>query len=366
MSEPKLVHRARSPMLSLAIAFALNPLAVNAEVLSITPIGADAYSHGFQESGYELIQVTRNTSTVLAEGGAQWISADIGTGAIKYVTHVNTTPSGVPVLESTGRISTSAAGGLAYQFSNLGSTTLTLPAGSMQLTLSSQSGSRRLPSTLALNATGDILAFHAEGMLFGFGEEIANAGFSDHVNHLIATQTPNTLTLVASGAMNELARYSSAQQAWTQDESFIVDDASQGHVGVELKPGEIRMGEVTSSAIDHTVSLSMTLSNALDITIAPGTSRIFEAEVSSWLYIQPSGEATEANFPHLFKDASHSANLALKLPIGISVVGDQPSWVTAVPEAGTLPMALAGVLGVLGVLGVRAPRRGRQRHRTPV
>ena len=362
MSELKPVHRARSPMLSLAVAFALGPLAVKAEVLSITPIGADAYSHGFQESGYELIQVTRNTSTVLADGDAQWISADIGTGSIKYVTHVNTTPSGVPVLESTGSISTSAAGGLAYQFSNLGSTTLTLPAGSIQLKLFSQSGSRRLPSTAALHATGEILAFHAETLLFGFGEEIANVGVAEHVNQLIDTQTPNTLTWVASGAMNDMARYSPAQQAWTQDESFILDDASLGHVGVELKPGEIRMGEVTDNVIDHTVSLSMTLSNALDITIAPGTSRIFEVEVGSWIYIQPGGEVTAANFPHLFKDASHSANLGLILPTGISLDGDQPSWVTVVPEPGTLPMALAGALGVLSMW---APRRGRLRHRTP-
>lgn len=362
MSKPKQVQRASLSMISLAMALSLSPLAANAEVLGITPIGADAYSHGFQESGFELIQVTRNTSRVFAESDAQWISADIGTGAIKYVTHVNNTPSGVPILETAHSISTTASGGLAYQFSNLGSTTLTLPAGSIQVTLSSQSGIRRLPSTSALSPLGEIFAFHAEGILFGFGEEITNTGFADHVNQLIATQTPSTLTLVASGTMNELTRYSSAQQAWTQDESFIVDDASQGQIGIELKPGEVRMGEVTRSVIDHTESLSMTLSNALDISIAPGTSRIFEVEVWSWVYIWPGGEVTESNFPHLFKDASHSANLALILPPGITLGGDLPSWVTAVPEAGTLPMALVGALGVLSMC---APHRGRLRQNKP-
>jgi hypothetical protein len=200
---------------------------------------------------------------------------------------------------------------------------------------------------------GDLVVVRAEGALFGFGEEIANAAFAEHVDQLVATQAPATLTLVASGAMNEVARYSSGLQTWTQDESFIVDDASRGDIGVEVKPGEIRMGDVTQSAIEHTASLSMTLSNALDITLAPGTSRIFEVEVGSWLLIQTGGEVTEAHFPYVFKDASHSANLSLTLPQGISLVGGQPSWVSTVPEPGTLPLTLAGALCMVGACALR-------------
>lgn len=359
MSGAKPMHHTRSPMLTMLIAIALSPTAVNADVLSITPIGADAYSLGLSANGYQDLLLTHNTSTVLAESDAQWISADIGTGVIKYVTHVNTTPSGVPVLETTGNINTHAEGGLFYQFSNLGDTTLTLPKGSVQLTLSSQSGSRRLPSPNAVYVSGEIMAFHAEGMMFGLTAEVANGDFAGYVDNLVATKTMPKLALLASGAMNEIARYSPASQASTQDDSFIVDDASQGLVGVELKPGEVHMGEVTNSAIEHTVSLSLTLSNALDITIAPGTSRLFGAHVESLAWIFPNGVSNEANFPFLFKDASHSAKLGLLLPASITVQGAEalPWVITQVPEPTSRALLLGGLMTLL-LMRWQGRRRG--------
>jgi hypothetical protein len=359
VSNAKPMHHTRSPMLTMLIAIALSPMTVNAEVLSITPIGADAYSRGLFANGYQDLLLTHNTSTVLADSDAQWISVDIGTGTIKYVIHVNTTPSGVPLLETAGNINTQAKGGLFYQLSNVGNTTLTLPKGSVQLSLSSQSGIRRLPSTNAGYVSGEIMAFHAEGMMFGLTKEVANGDFAGYVDSLVANKTMPELALLASGAMNEMARYAPASQASTQDDSFIVDDASQGLVGVELKPGEVHMGEVTNSAIEHAISLSLTLSNALDITIAPGTSRLFGAQVESLAWIFPNGQSNETDFPFLFKDASHSAKLGLLLPESITVQGAEalPWVITQVPEP-TSPALLLGGLTTLLWMRWQGRRRG--------
>lgn len=345
---------------TLVTLMALTTSWAGAQTLSIQPLGAEVLADdqaGATSGIPEGIVFTRGTNTVTDSDALHGVSAGIEAGTVKYLTHVNTTEAGTPTLEVAGAISSGASGALIYRFSNEGSTTITLPGGALQWALSSGKGAYRLPATAGAGAW-DVAQFtHQEFLAFGFDQEVANDHFDAYLDNLVATQGSVNPTHLALGVVTDFAFFTGVNQQWLVDESRVIEDP---HNPAEIDFAQI--GSLQVNTLERGVSLDMILRSDEAVTIAPGTSRIFFALAGAYVSITPIADADDTHFPYVFKDASHSANLSLTLPEGISVVGGQPSWVSAVPEPGTLPLALAGALFMMGVCG---PRLGRPRHRSP-
>ena len=357
MPGPARLHALRAP--TLATLLAVSSTWAGAQSLSITGLGAEVQVSTNSDADLDGIVFTRGTETVANEDQFQWASAGLQAGTVKYLTHVNTTQSGAPILEASGAINSGASGAVFYRFSNEGSSPVTLPAGALQWSLSSVSGSYRPPPTEGLDAfIFSMTSFmHQEYLLFGFDHEVANDSFDAYLDALVATGGSVAPTHLAMGvAMNSVVTVTSAvkpiPQDLVQDSMVFIEDPHQ--------PEDIdfaQIGALNVAANERGVALEMSLVTDQAVTIAPGTSRLFFALSGSAVHIQPDENSTSELFPYVFKDGSHSATLSLTLPDGITLIGDQPSWVTAVPEAPTVPMALAGLLGVGGVRVMRRWRR---------
>ena len=343
----------------LATLWTFTTTSAGAQTLSITGLGAEVKVSTNSDADLDGIVFTRGTETVANEDQFQWASAGLEAGTVKYLTHVNTTTAGVPLLEAGGGITSGASGGLFYRFSNEGSAPITLPAGALQWSLSSMSGSYRPPAMDGHEPFSMTNFIHQEYLLFGFDQEVANDGFDAYLDALVASGGSVQPTHLALGvAMNSVSYFSPL--GVVQDGMVFIEDP---HPPEDIDFDQI--GALNVMANVRGVALDMSLVNDQAVTIAPGTSRLFAAISGSGVLIQPDENSTSELFSYVFKDGSHSATLALNLPEGITLVGEQPSWVSAVPEASSVGMALAGALGVLGARGRRGLRQGRERHRTP-
>ena len=349
MPGPARLHALRAP--TLASLLAVSSTWAGAQSLSITGLGAEVQVSTNSDADLDGIVFTRGTETVTNEDQFQWASAGLQAGTVKYLTHVNTTQSGTPILETSGAINSGAAGAVFYRFSNEGSTPITLPAGALQWSLSSVSGSYRPPAMDGQEPFSMTNFIHQEYLLFGFDHEVANDSFDAYLDALVATGGSVQPTHLALGvAMNSVTYFSPL--GVIQDGMVFIGDPHQPE---DIDFDQIGALNVTSN--ERGVALNMSLVNDQAVTIAPGTSRLFAAISGSRVLIQPDENSTSDLFSYVFKDGSHSATLSLNLPDGVSLVGDRPSWVTAVPEAPTVPMALAGLLGVGGVRVMRRWRR---------
>jgi len=341
MSGPKLARHALSPALFMAFAFALNPIAVNAEVLSITPLVSEVDTSLQLNSGAirHASKVDTGHETVAYGDDFHWSSTSAQLGSIKYLAHINTDMNGTPTLEAAGQVYSSTDGMLGYRFSNQGATPLTLPAGSIEWTLSSNSGVLRLPSTRDIPSAATARLSHSEGISFGFSSEIANADMD-------AGQVAFTITHRAQGTTSNLYAYSGSKQAWVQDEAVYSENQY-----FPDEPQYIPIGKLSVGSVERGISLEMSLTSTEAISISPGTSRVFFVMAGSSVTILPEAIADESNFPYVFKDASHSARLGLILPAGISVQGTEalPWVITQVPEPTSSALLLVG-LAVLSIV----------------
>lgn len=352
------LHALRATTLSALLA--LTTTWAGAQTLSITGLGAEVKVSTNSDADLDGIVFTRGTETVANEDQFQWASAGLQAGTVKYLTHVNTTQSGAPILESSGAINSGAAGAVFYRFSNEGSTPITLPAGALQWSLSSVSGSYRPPAMDGQEPFSMTNFIHQEYLAFGFDHEVANDSFDAYLDTLVANGGSVQPTHLALGvAMNSVTYFSPL--GVIQDGMVFIEDP---HKPEDVDFDQIGALNVTTNV--RGVTLDMSLVSDQAVTIAPGTSRLFAAISGSGVLIQPDENSTSELFSYVFKDSSHSATLSLTLPEGITLVGEQPSWVSAVPEASSVGMALAGALGVLGARGRRGLRQGRVRHQTTV
>lgn len=316
------------------------PLAAAAQTLSITPLAAVLDTSLQIDSGTILDSSIKSLSDEPAQysNDYQWSSANAHTGAFKYINHVNTSVGGVPSLEARGDVYASTTAGMAYRFSNEGTTTLTLPAGSIRITLSSSSGAYRLPSTQNVPDGAYATQEQNDVISFGFGKETKNVDMDEFVRSWVAGELDLSITHMALAHINDLRKYSGAEQGWIQDEVLFAENKYP--FGDDFIP----IGEQTVVSFERGVSLEMLLTNDQPIEISPGTSRPFFVLAGSSVRMLTAADASESNFPYVFKDGSHSADLSLQLPAGITLVGAPLSWVATVPEPNAPAAVLAGLL----------------------
>jgi hypothetical protein len=331
---------------AVATALAVAYQCATAQSLSITPLlGSVMFSKQTDAGAIQDTIVDAQFGNAAAYGDAfQWTRVDPSLGSIKYLTHINTQENGVPTLEAAGQVYSDALSAMAYRFSNEGAVPVTLPTGAIQFSLTSTSGALRLPSTESVPRDSMVSLMHSEGLFFVFGHEVPNAEMDAYTQALLNDRDVIKVTHLAMGATTNAHVFEGNEQAWIRDEAtyaenvYVLDD-------IEFIP----FGRLSVGAVERGVSLNMSLASNAPISIAPGTSRIFMVMAGSTVSIYTEGQASASNFPYVFKDATHSATLALQLPADVALTGEVPQWVSAVPEAPSVPMALAGLLGVVAM-----------------